>query len=269
MTHAFDAAIAVEQVEEGRFRGRTHEDFYNLVGPFGGITAATIVHALQSDPRTHGRPVAVTMNFTAPLADGEFDIVIDPVRTNNTNQHWTLRIEQNGQVPLIGTALFVVNRDSFSALEAQPPQAGAPEGYPLVTSAMLPPWSANYDLRIVAGAVPRGPAQAVEDSTATFWIGQKPARAWDYPALAAACDTFPPRVYQRLGKPVPAGTITLTIYFHADDSMLRIQDNDILGTVGCTQFIDGFADQEAQIWGFDRSLLATSTQLCYFKAAPQ
>ena len=55
-------------------RGRTVPEWANMVGPFGGITAATLLHAVQVQPDCHGQPVALTVNFAAPIADGEFDI---------------------------------------------------------------------------------------------------------------------------------------------------------------------------------------------------
>jgi len=41
-------------------------------------------------------------------------------------------------------------------------------------------------------------------------------RPVDYPALAALCDTFHPRVFLRRSGIIPSGTISSTTYFHAD-----------------------------------------------------
>ena len=50
-THSFDAALALQPLAEGRWLGRSHPDWADMVGPFGGITAAQLLHASCIDPR--------------------------------------------------------------------------------------------------------------------------------------------------------------------------------------------------------------------------
>lgn len=265
---AFDDAIAVSPAGPGTFSAGTHPAFGNFVGPFGGITAATIVHAIQADERSIGRPAALTLNFTGPLADGDYEIDVQPARTNNSNQHWTISVDQAGENRMTGTALFVRDRPSWASLEAQMPQVKGPHEYPVVSGHFPLRWIENYEMRFVEGPFVASAEEAGPDSTTTKWFRQLPARGWDYPGLAAAADVFGPRIFQRLG-PVPAGTVTLTAYFHADAQALAAQGEFLLGTVRGLQFADGLADQHAQLWGEDGSLVATTTQLCYYKAAPQ
>jgi hypothetical protein len=40
-THALDRAIALEVVDDDVVRGSTRPEWTNMVGPFGGVTAAT------------------------------------------------------------------------------------------------------------------------------------------------------------------------------------------------------------------------------------
>ncbi|WP_433685877.1 hypothetical protein [Nocardia sp. CA-119907] len=75
------------------------------------------------------------------------------------------------------------------------------------------------------------------------------------------------RVMLRLGRVVPAGTITLTVYFHADTDRLAAQfEHPLLATARSQHFGKGFFDQAAELWAHDGGLLATSHQLVYFKA---
>ena len=57
-----------------------------------------------------------------------------------------------------------------------------------------------------------------------MWIRDAPARGLDHLALTAMCDSFFPRAFLRLGRPVPAGTVTLTIHFlaTADEIALKL-----------------------------------------------
>ena len=136
MTHPFDALIALDapqdsaRVPEGpgprTVTAQTHPAWANMVGPYGGATAAQALAAVTTDPRAQGRPAALTLNFAAPVADGPMRITVDPVRTNRTNQHWTVRIEQGEDVALTGTVLLATARDTFSETEALPPEVPRP-----------------------------------------------------------------------------------------------------------------------------------------------
>lgn len=74
MTHPFDDAIRLDATGTHVRRGRTHPEWANMVGPFGGITAAAMLHAIESHPDRLGEPLALTVNYAAPIADGDFDI---------------------------------------------------------------------------------------------------------------------------------------------------------------------------------------------------
>ncbi|WFR74270.1 thioesterase family protein [Prescottella defluvii] len=123
-------------------------------------------------------------------------------------------------------------------------------------------------------AVRRGPGPnpdngtdgAQPDSTSTLWVRDNPPRPLDFPALTSLCDVFYPRAFLRLGRFVPAGTVSLTVYFHADATMLAAQADDaVLGTARAQRFGKGYFDQSGEIWGRDGALLATTHQLVYFK----
>ena len=84
--HPFDNAIHLDTIDGNVRRGRTHPEWANQVGPFGGITAAVMLHAIETQPDRIGEPLALTVNFTAPIADGDFDISLRAARTNRANQ---------------------------------------------------------------------------------------------------------------------------------------------------------------------------------------
>lgn len=65
---------------------------------------------------------------------------------------------------------------------------------------------------------------------------------------------------------MPAGTVSLTTYFHADaDTLAVIGDGHVLGNAQAQVFTQGFFDQSAQIWRADGVLLASSHQIVYYK----
>ncbi len=263
--HPFDEAMLLEPIGADVMRGRTTPPWANMVGPFGGITAAVLLHAIEIHPDRLGDPLALTVNFAAAIEDGEFDIRLRAARTNRTNQHWTLELVQGGDIKTTATAIFGIRRESWSGAECPPPPVPAPEDIERGALIDAVIWSHRYDLRIAEGPIPRD-EPASPSSTTTLWMRDVLARRIDYPALAAYCDVFFPRAFLRLGKVVPAGTISLTTYFHADRNELAEVDRDyVLGRASANRFAAGHFDQTAQVWSRQGGLLASTHQLVYFK----
>ena len=118
----FDQAIALHLLDQGRYAGSTHSAWLNMVGPFGGITAAVLLQALLLHPERLGNPVALTVNFCAGVAEGAFEIIAKPVRTNRSTQHWTIELTQDGAVVITATAVTAVRRTTFSSIESHAPR---------------------------------------------------------------------------------------------------------------------------------------------------
>jgi hypothetical protein len=49
--HPFDKAIHLDAIDENVRRGRTHPEWTNMVGPFGGITADGYQRMLDNQAR--------------------------------------------------------------------------------------------------------------------------------------------------------------------------------------------------------------------------
>ncbi|MBU8808131.1 acyl-CoA thioesterase [Mycolicibacterium goodii] len=260
----FDKAIDLQPDGDGRFRGSTVPEWANMVGPFGGITAAALVRAIQLHPECHGDPIAVTVNYVAPIADGDFDVETKLVRTNRSNQHWIVEQHQSGEVKTTATAVFGVRRDTWGDAELAAPPALDPDGLAQAESPLT--WFSNYDIRYVDGAVPTIEGTASASSTTTLWVRNNPPRPLDFAALTAVGDIFYPRVFRRRGQFLPAGTVTLTIYFHASGDEITAAGADyVLGTARAHQFTRGYFDQTAHLWSRGGTPLATSHQYVYFK----
>lgn len=268
MTHVFDQAIALTPIDPDRCAGATHPAYANMVGPFGGITGAALLNAVLRHPAREGEPIALTVNFAGPIADGAFAIEALPVRTNRSTQHWMLLLRQGEQVCASGSAVLAQRRDTWSAQEAQPPQ-GMPAAASLQRLARpaAPPWTRCYDMRFAPGEQPfQFDGQEQAHSLSRLWIRDEPPRALDFPALAAICDAFFPRIFIRRRKPAPIGTVTLSTFFHADSALLAAQgERHLLGTARALNFRHGYFDQSAEVWSDDGQLLASTHQMVYFR----
>ncbi|MFM1989068.1 MAG: hypothetical protein RJA99_2025 [Pseudomonadota bacterium] len=265
--HPFDAAVALESGPDGRLHGTTHPLWANMVGPYGGIVAATLLQAAVRDPARLGEPVALTVNYAAPVADGPFVVDARAVRTNRSTQHWTMTLAQDDGVAATATAVFALRRDTWAAAERTMPDAPPADGVPPHGPRASVVWSARYDMRFVAGEWPDLRADVeLPDSGTALWIRDEPPRPLDAPSLAAICDAFYPRVFRRRQRFTPAGTVSLTVQFHADAAELAAQGTrPVFALARGLRFSKGFHDQRAEVWGDDGRLLATSSQLVYYR----
>jgi acyl-CoA thioesterase len=265
--HPFDQATTLEHSNDGVLLGRTHPAYANMVGPFGGITAATMLNAALTHPARLGDPVALTVNYAGPVADGQFHIDVKPVRTNRSSQHWSIVLTQNGEVVTTATAVFALRRQTWTSTEIGSPQVPRFSDIPRGSTGAIAAWTRNYDMRFLRGnLLDSARPEEERDSVSILWIRDEPPRPLDFASLAAMCDAFFPRIMVRRPKRVPFGTVSITIYFHADSEQILAQGtNPLLGTAKASHFGSGFHDQSAEVWSETGHLLATSHQVAYFK----
>lgn len=266
--HVFDTATRLIEVSDGVYRGSTSLDYANMVGPFGGVLAATLLKAVWVHRERLGEPVTLTVNFAAPVADGDFEVVATPARTNRSTQHWLVQLIQKDGVAVTASAVFATRRETWSVTEAVFPQVPPAEEVTDYLVSEIPFWR-NYDIRTIRGGVSPvegGQDGKSDDSITLQWVRDQPARPIDFLSLTALCDAFAPRIIVRRKRMVPVGTVSLTIYFHADLSTLQKHGGrEVLGQARALRFHNGYFEQMAAIWTPGGELLATSGQLVYFR----
>jgi len=276
-THPFDEALRLEAAggdQPDTWLGTSSPDYWNMVGPFGGTTAATALQAILQHPALLGEPIALTVNYASALAEGPFSITARPVRTNRSTQHWTVALSQpdaSGAMSVLmsATAVTAARRETWSANDTPMPAARFSDAAPRLRFSSFE-WTRRYDLRAVRGMIPQvwdGSGQGGEEGSLTqLWVRDDPPRPLDFAALAAMADVFYPRVWLRRATRVPAGTVSVTTYFHADSRQLaQTGEGYLLGQARAQVFRNGFFDQTAQLWNEAGTLLATSSQIVYYK----
>ena len=266
----FDQAIALKSLGQHRYSGATHSAWLNMVGPFGGITAAVLLQAVLLHPERLGMPVAFTVNFCAGVAEGAFEIIAKPARTNRSTQHWTIELTQGGAVVITATAVTAVRRTTFSSIESHAPLVTGANELPRAEVTTLP-WTQRYDMRSLTGHLPTVWDGSEGDTLTQMWVRDAQQRPVDFASLTALADTFFPRVFLRRRTFVPIGTVSMTVYFHADAQELAalghgVDTSDfVLGQAKAQCFFNGFFDHSAQLWSDAGQLLATTHQVVYFK----
>ena len=269
--HSFDQALVLESTAAGHYRGHTSPAYWNMVGPFGGITAATMLRAILLHPDRLGDPLSLTVNYAGALSTGPFTVQATPVRTNRSTQHWTVSIVQTDAqgeqvVTTTATAVTAVRRETWSLADVAMPTVPGPEGLDAYPPAPGIEWFGRYDLRPVTGALPRQWTGQGDSSLSQVWMRDSPPRPLDFCALAALADVFFPRVWLRRAVHVPAGTVSITVYFHASAAQLEATGTGhVLGQARAQEFRNGFFDQTVQLWSESGTMLATSHQIVYYK----
>ncbi|KQP45071.1 acyl-CoA thioesterase II [Pseudorhodoferax sp. Leaf274] len=268
--HFFDQAVALQPDGDNAFSGAAHPAWANMVGPFGGITAASALNGVLSHPHLLGAPIALTVNYAAALGPGGYRLAAVPVRTNRSTQHWTMAMTQPGAdgaeaTVLTATAVTAARRATWSQSDAPMPAAPRPGEAERLQSFGVE-WLERYDMRSVRGALPRTWDGSGEDSLTQLWVRDEPGRPLDFLSVASLADVFYPRVWLRRATRVPAGTVSITTYFHADAAMLaRSGTGYVFGQARAQAFSNGFFDQAVQLWNEAGELLATSHQIVYYK----
>jgi acyl-CoA thioesterase len=267
--HLFDEATRVT-AGDSRWQGQTSDDYWAFVGPFGGATAATLLRALIEHPERSGDPLSLTVNYCAPIAQGAFDLDVRLVKANRSSQHWCVELTQGGgEVATLATGVFAERRPSWSHQPAEFPKAPPFEQilpYPRIKAS----WANQYDFRFVEGYPDFSGAKSDALPASTFsklWIADRVPRKIDMLSLMSMSDAFFARVFHTKRELMPFGTVSLTTYFHTDaDDLAREDISRVLAVADAKIFHKSYGDQNGELWSPNGRLLATTTQIAYFKA---
>jgi acyl-CoA thioesterase len=228
-----------------------------------------MLRALIEHPQASGDPLALTVNYCAPIAEGPFDLDVRLAKANRSSQHWFVELSQGrGDPASLATAVFAERRPSWSHQPAQMP-ATAPFGelkrYPDVEF----PWAKQYEFRFAEGTPQLGPdpSGTPHSTLSKIWISDRKPRPVDMLSLMAMSDAYFARVFHARGELVPFGTVTLTTYFHVSREELASENiTHLLLVVDAKVFNRSYCDQSGELWSPSGRLLATTTQMGYFKA---
>lgn len=278
--HPFDQAVRLQPPAVWQppalQSGHTHPAYANMVGPYGGITAATLLQAVLNHPQRLGEPIALTVNFAGPLGSGPYTIDARPVRTNRSTQHWVVTQTATGPDADAGdggapattaTVVTAARRRTWSASDAPMPPAPAPADTPRVDrSHMGPAWLARYEMRPVQGQIPHEWDGREQAPLTRMWVRDDPPRPLCFASLTALADTFLPVIWLRRAQRTVIGTVSMGVYFHADATHLAATGRGhLLAQAQGQAFRHGFFDHTGQLWSEAGMLLATTHQIVYYK----
>ena len=268
MDYPLDRATSLKTLEPGSHIGSTSPEFANIAGPFGGATAATLLNSVLIHPDQKGTPTAITVNFCAMIAEGEFAIKTELARSGKYLQHWNITLTQDDTIKATASIVCASRAEGFAHQPAQAPAAKAADDYP---SDQLPTpvaWVKQYDFKTVQGTIERAtqPHSPLRDAKTVLWMKDASERPADYLTLTAMADAFVLRMLQVRGTLSPMGTVTLTTYFHCtDDEIAELGTSHLLGEADSLRFNNQFHDQQMRLWSADGKLIASGNQLVWYR----
>ena len=242
--------------------------YQNMVGPFGGITAATLLNAVLSHPEVEGSPVSMTVNYLGAIKSAAMTVVPRLIRSNRSNQHWLVEAQADSEAVLTATIVVAQRRDTWKHQEINHPGAPAVNELTSLPIENMTPWVQQYDMRFVKGSLFEEVDENSEvlPSESMHWISDRPQRALDFLSLTAMSDSFFPRLFLIKRDFVPAGTVSYTVYFHVDQNQLaELQSPWALAHARASNFNGSYFDQTGELWSEDGQLLTTTTQMVYYK----
>jgi acyl-CoA thioesterase len=262
--HPLDEATQLTASGPSGLTGCTSDAYWNFGGPFGGVTAATLMRAVLDQEGRIGDPCAVTVNFTAVIARGPFDVAVRAVRTGRSVQHWYTELRQNDVIAANATIVCARRNATWAHQAAKPPPAPAPECIDPMPTDGRNAFVRQFEFRFVDGALDLLPSfdGRPRSARSTLWLNNATPRPWDFVGLTAFCDLFFGRIYHAKGTLFPIATVSMSAYFHIDaEGLSALGTGPLLGVADANVFHSGFFDQAAQLWSPDGRLLATTMQI--------
>jgi hypothetical protein len=129
-------------------------------------------------------------------------------------------------------------------------------------------WANQYEFRFVEGEMRISAGkEELASAYSKVWVSDRTPRKLDMLSLMAMSDAFFGRIFHARRELVPFGTVSLTTYFHTGADELAAEDiTRVLATADAKIFHRSYGDQTGELWSPTGRLLATTTQIAYFKA---
>lgn len=263
-----DFATATALVPDGDgFSGSLDRSWWGGVGPHGGYLAAIVARAalLAGEPRQQLR--SLTVHYLEGAREGPFRVDLRRLRATRSNTTLELMLRQGEELILAGIAGMAKGRscpdlESATMPDAAPYEETDPSPFLAELSDIAPPFATQLEYRHCLGPDPlSGSSEALTGG----WLRLLDGHPIDLPAAAMLTDAWWPAVWSRLRQVPRTPTLDLSIHFRRP---LPETDEPVLARFRSRLGLDGFVDEEGELWSADGRLLVQSRQLAVLLAAP-
>jgi acyl-CoA thioesterase len=261
----FDVDTAVVPAGGGRFEARMDRGWWVERGPNGGYVAAVILRALTAAVDDPARtPRSFTVHFLTPPEEGPVSVQTTIERAGRELSFVTGRLTQGERLVAVAQAVFSLPVVAPEFDDSTPPQVPPPEDLESLDAPapIVIPMRERYETRWAIGPLP---FTAGDRADAGGWIRLADPRPADHILLAAVADAWLPPVFSRARERFGVPTIDLTIHFR---SRVVPDDDWFLVRFRTRSSIEGFLEEDGEIWSRSGHLLAQSRQLALVVTLP-
>jgi acyl-CoA thioesterase len=253
---SFAADTAVVRVGPGAFTAELHDGWSSLVGIHGGYTAAIVVNAMGAavdDPSRALRSFAA--QFAAAPRAGPVDIEVTVERAGRSMTTTSARLLQEGRMLQVAHAVSSAPWPGVSYDDYARPKGADPGDTPRF-ALEGPAHFQNAEVRLDPDTVPFGGG---DEALLAAWLRPLDGEPIDAAWLVAMCDILPPAVFSRTRGPAKAATIEYAVHLATGEPTLPAGDHVYLS---CRSPLssEGFAVEDATMWGPDGRVLAVARQ---------
>lgn len=253
-----DRAVASTRSPDGAHTVTVSEDWNTPNGtPNGGYVLALVLNAVIAESPLPD-PLSASITYFRPPASGDATVHVTPLRLGRRVATFAATLHQ-GDTAVVHAVVSMHDADATGDINHPSPEHPA-----------YPAPDACID---VMGALPMGEVPIVDrfdyrhesvpawmegtpsgDMTATYWVRPKDARPIDALCCSVLVDAYPP-VSVEIGQ-LRSATVQLTIHFRR-----RPATAWALSRVVTHHVIDGFHEEDVELWDEQGRLIAQSRQL--------
>jgi len=255
--YEFDRAVAVDRTAPEIWRAEIDPGWNIGDAPNGGYLASIAVSALRR-VSPHPHPFAVSTHFPSRARPGPADVRTEVVRIGRTQTMAEARLFQGDEIRLVLTGTFgdLGSLDGPTVVSGTAPAIPPPDQCVKAEGGIAPEFVKRFDLRLTPETAMWAVGQPTGEARMEGWIAFADGRPADPHGLVVMCDAFPPTVFNVLRSRSWVPTIEYTVHVR------RMPEDGWKQCRFTTRYlIDGYPEEDGEVWDTDGRLVALSRQL--------
>ncbi len=266
-----DADTAVERVAPGLWRGTVTDRWSIGDYPNGGYLLLIGLNAVRQE-LPHPDPFTITAHYFSPTQHGPVDIEVERIRSGRAHSTAMARMLQDGRERVRILANYGDHTASRgpTVVQGEPPPMPPPEECPEpqrsgapMPNGLVARIRERIDWRVAPGTAGWMRGERTGRAEIGGWLRFADGRPIDTHTLPLIADAMPPAIFDvAVGGWVP--TVELTVHVRARPAP---------GWMRCwfrTRFlVDGYLEEDGEVWDEEGRLVALSRQLARLNPAPQ
>lgn len=269
--YELDADTRVQRIGPGLWRGEVSDRWSIGAYPNGGYLLMIALAAVREE-LPHPDPFTITAHYLTPTQHGPVDVEVEVIRSGRAHSTAMARMLQDGRerVRILANYGDHTSSQGPTRVLAEPPPmpppdecVTAPRRQRPMPNGLVAHIRERLDWRVAPGTAGWMRGQPTGRGEIGGWLRLADGRPIDSQALPLIADAMPPAVFDvAVGGWVP--TLELTVHVRARPAP---------GWMRCwfrTRFlVDGYLEEDGEVWDEEGRLVAQSRQLARLNPAPE